>query len=257
MKKIILLFVLLFTLIFVGCGAKAEADYSGTKLPEASIINNNTVTNQKIYYTVNYRITNEKIEESIKEIEDLILKSNGYVESYNSNYDSDKGKVTSAYYTFRCPTDKLNNLLEYLDENYKIEYKNLSSTNITTQYASNEARITTLKASKEAYLKMLDKSNITVNEIIMIQKEIEAIDTELTELEILKNKYDNLLDYSTIHLSISEEETFVNTYLGYLSTLFIGVFKVLLYLLPFILVAGTILLSVFIYIKKKNKKLKG
>ena len=144
--------------------------------------------------------------------------------------------------------------MTHLDESYKIDYKNLTSTNITTQYASNEARITTLKASKEAYLKMLAKTDITVNEIILIQKEIETIDTELTELEILKNQYDSLLDYSTIRVTITEKESFVNTYLSYLATLFTGIFKILLYLLPFILVAGIVLLCVYIYIKKKDKK---
>lgn len=256
MKKLLLISLFIMAVVLSGCAAKYNPDYSEPSLPE---INNTTsvVTNQKIYYTVDYRIIDSDIVNSIKNIENVVLNLNGYVESYSSNYDSENGKVTSSHYTFRCPTDKLNSLLSSLDENYKIDYKNLTSTNITTQYVSNEARITTLKASKEAYLKMLVKSDITVNEIILIQKEIETIDTELTELEILKNQYDSLLDYSTIRVTITEKESFVNTYLGYLVTLFTGIFKILLYLLPFIFVASVVLLCVYIYIKKKDKKIKG
>jgi len=260
MKKVLFLLVLILLFFgLVGCknsSEKYDPDLSEPSLPEINNISS-AVTNQKIYYTVDYRIIDNDIVNSIKNIENVILDLNGYVESYNSNYDSENGKVTSTHYTFRCPTDKLNSLLTHLDESYKIDYKNLTSTNITTQYASNEARITTLKASKEAYLKMLAKTDITVNEIILIQKEIETIDTELTELEILKNQYDSLLDYSTIRVTITEKESFVNTYLAYLATLFTGIFKILLYLLPFILVAGIVLLCVYIYIKKKDKKIKG
>ena len=71
MKKLLLISLFIMAIVLSGCGAKYDPDYSEPSLPE---INNATsvVTNQKIYYTVDYRIIDSDIVNSIKNIENVV-----------------------------------------------------------------------------------------------------------------------------------------------------------------------------------------
>lgn len=251
MKKTIILFFVIVSLVLVSCGAASE-DYMPNESESSKVTDVANKNNQKIYYTVNYEIDSNDVNKTIENLENELANNNGYVESSNYNY-SENSEIIRVYYIFRCPTEKLDEFILFIDNECEVGYKNISSTNITTQYASNEARIITLESSKQAYLNMLNKDNLTVSDVIAIQKAIEEIDTELTELNILQEKYDSLLDYSTITIEINKTSSFFETYFGFLGGLVKAIASIILYILPFGIIT---LLIIFLIIKisKKEKK---
>lgn len=259
MKKnsfIVLLFLL--CLFLIGCGMSGNESEKDTapSIPDNSDDIIDIDVDRKIYYTVSYTVKLKEIEETISSISKKVSEYGGYIEK-SSEWESDSKSYAS--YTYRVPISKLNDFLNFMEENEGIASKNISSDDITLTYSKTEERLKTLNASKNAYLKMLEKENLSISDIISINTRIEEIDTEVNYLENTKAKYDSLLDYATININYNTnfEKTFLEQYLGYLVSFFITFGKVILYALPFVLVAGVIMLFIFIPQRKKNKEQKG
>ena len=249
----VLLFVL--CLFFMGCSMSGNESQNDTapSVPNNSDDVIDIDTDRKIYYTVSYTIKLKEIEEIIFSISKKISEYGGYIEK-SSEWESNSKSYAS--YTYRVPISKLNDFLNFMEDKEGIASKNISSDDITLTYSKNEERLKTLNASKSAYLKMLEKENLSIADIISINTRIEEIDSEVNYLKNTKAKYDSLLNYATININYNTnfEKSFLEEYLGYLVSFFITFGKVVLYVLPFALVAGVIILLVFIPQRKKNKK---
>ena len=252
MKKILItLCLFIFSFMLVSCGAESGAgDYSG----EMGNDGNNVVieTNRKIYYTGKITITTKKADEVSNRISNKVKEYNGYASSISYNdYEYSKTIVI----TYRIPTEKLNNFLDDVDKEKGVTSKSITSTDITTNYNKAAARLEVLKTSRAAYLKALAEAT-TQGEIIGINDKIEKIDTEILELTMTLESYDNLLDYSTITITYTTEKepSFFGEYFEYVGDFFVGLGKTILYLLPPALTGGTITLIVLLIVRKVTKK---
>lgn len=247
MKRFIL-FLLLIMLLLVGCSKSENFDGGSSELG-----NNNVVveTTRKIYYTVNISLDCENVNNTIDIINSKVQELNGYMS--NSTLEDDYGFVV-----FRVKTEKLDVFLDYLDSTFtsSITRKSISSTDITTSYNKAQARLEVLNASRLAYLEALKKAT-TMADIIAINTRIEEIDSEILELDYELSSYDNLIDYSTIKVSLNmvEKDNFFMNYLVYLGNVFKYIGIAILYLLPFGAIGGGITLLV-LKLDKHKKKIK-
>ena len=248
-NKILIGFLSLLALS--SCGA----DNSGVEsLPGVdSSIDNGVVieTTRKVYYVVDYSINSKDYSEIKNNIGKEVTTLGGYIEKSKDDDDS-------SYYTYRVPTTKLDTLLAYIDTNGKeISYKNVSSYDITSSYSDVEARIEVLEATRDSYLTLLADPSITTNDIIMIRRELDDINSELLSLNKQQAYYDNLLDYSVINVSYYKEatSTFGSRYWKYVGDVFVFTGKAILYAIPLLIVPGTITGCVFLglFINKKVK----
>lgn len=258
-KKFIKLIALLFGLTLASCGAQG-----GDYIPNEGGINDNvntetnnnvvTDTNRKVIYTVNYSINGENVMDVKNLVNNKVIELEGYTSSSDET-------LKQAKVIYKIPTDKLNQFLDYIDSFEGIGSKQISSSDITSSYAYVEAKIQTLLASREAYVKILETENLTRSEIMQINDKIAEIDTELLKINNEKASYDNSLTYSTVTINyyVSEKEqaqpTFFSEYGNYLATFFTGLLKLVLYMLPVLLVIGGIFSSIFfpIYVRNKRK----
>ena len=126
------------------------------------------------------------------------------------------------------------------------------------KYTSNEARITVLNASRAAYVKLLEEENISYSDIIQINDKIANIDTELLNLRLMQEKYDNLVDYSTVRVNFNNNReirsNFFTEYLDYLEEFFVGVFRFVMYSIPVVILLGGVSLAIVLPIVHKKKK---
>lgn len=259
-KNVILgLFLLLLVSVLVLTGCKKSSDSSNRESAEASYdsISSSINDGRKKYFTVNYKIETDDANSAIKKINKLVTDYNGYIEE--SNYTPSDNK---AYYTLRIPTEKLDEFMSKFEDSEGVAYKSIEETDVTSSYIDTEARIETLESRINAYKEMLEKDNLTVQEVITINDKIDELNVELTRYKIMKEKYDDLVEYSQVHVSISESNTmiggFFNGYgdyiLGFLEVLLV----IILVLLPFALVGGGItFIIIFSVRKKKQKKMKN
>jgi len=247
MKKTIFLIILVlfFSIFIIGCAANDGVGNLITDGGENGIL---TETTRKIYYIVNIDVESTDVSETIELFTEGATRLNGYVSS-SSITENQSGSIT-----FRVPTEKLNEFLNYVnnDINSNVSNKVINSTDVTTSYNEIDARLEILYTSRTSYLNLLEKAT-TLSDIIMIQTRIEEIDTEILRLEKEKGSYDNLIEYSTINMNINDSgEGFFSNYLSYLLGFITVIGVVLLYLLPVAII--TVLVVIIVKKVKKNKE---
>lgn len=261
-KTLITLFALIFGLTLVSCGENPNGDYipenGGMNEGVNTETNNNVVTdtNRKVIYTVSYSINGDDVMDVKNQVNNKVIELEGYTSSSEET-------LKQAKVIYRIPTEKLNQFLDYIDSFDGVGSKQITSSDITSSYAYVEAKIQTLMASREAYVKILETENLSRSEIIQINDKIAEIDTELLKINNEKASYDNKLIYSTVTINyyvnepVAKEPTYFAKYWSYLKDFFAGLANIILYTLPVILVAGTIFSAIFFpIIAKKRRKVK-
>ena len=261
-KKWFICFVLLLGLFVTGCGKK---NYNGSApnydYNESGSIDTDIYvdTSRKIYYEAYYTFYTKEIEELSKNISNKAGDLNGYTENSSTSYDQTSKECTRAHFVYRVPTSKLNDFIDYLETFEGITSSSLTSTDITSSYEANEARLETLNARLDAYNKLLKDEHLSRTEIIQIESRIDEITSELTKLNNLKEKYDGLLEYSTVTITLTntkqtKKTSWISEYLDYLKEFVSILFNIIMYTLPFALIAGTVLFIILYTKARKNKK---
>ena len=244
MKRLLkTIFILLFGVLLFGCSAPGDVGTNNNETNNSVVIE----TSRKIVYTVDYSIEGVEALQLKDEIYDKVVSLNGYMASGEETF-------TSATIVYKVPTYNLDAFLDYIDSLDGVGSKIVNSNDITSQYSYVEARISTLKASKNAYLTLLQDSSLSRSDIIEINDKLDEIDTELITLNAQKAQYDNQLDYSKVTIKYNAKEKFINEYFTYLGEFFKGLGIAVLYMLPVLLVAFCIFSSIFFPIKLKNKR---
>lgn len=116
----------------------------------------------------------------------------------------------NSYYaslTVRVPSDQFETAmagLKGLALYTESEYTNAD--NITEVYMDLEARLNNLKAEEEQYLAILEKA-VTVEETLQVTDYLSNVRYEIESAEGQLKYYDTNVDYSSINLSLTEDES--------------------------------------------------
>ncbi|MCR5597802.1 MAG: DUF4349 domain-containing protein [Lachnospiraceae bacterium] len=162
-------------------------------------------TNRKLIRTVSLNVETQEFEALRNDIESRIKALGGYVEDgyvYNGNIYSE-GSLREATMTVRIPSDKLEEFLNMVAENSNVVTQNESVRDVTLDYVDMDSRKSALKAEEKRLLEMLESAD-TVEDMIYIEDRLANIRYETESIESQLRTYDNLVDYSTVNLTISE-----------------------------------------------------
>ena len=212
---------------------------------------------RKIVYTVDYTLSTQNFTEVAQEVSSYAFSLNGYISSSESS-------SSYYYFEFKVPVEKLNTFLNYMEEenNEHIIRQNISTEDVTTSYNEIASKIEVLTASKAAYVAILNNNDLSYEDIITINKEIEDINAELLKLNKDLSSIESITDYATIHITIRQPTphelkgnlSFLNSYINYLKDVGVFLFEFILYTIPFALIAGIVITIVYIVRKRKYNK---
>ena len=76
---------------------------------------------------------------------------------------------------------------------------------VTAKYVDTEARIASLRAEQESFLKLMERAE-TVEEILQIQSYLTDVNYQIESYTAQLNTYKSLVSYSTLRLDITEVE---------------------------------------------------
>ena len=212
---------------------------------------------RKIVYTVDYTLSTENFTEVAQEVSSYAFSLNGYISS---------SETSSSYYyfEFKVPVEKLNTFLNYMEEenNEHIIRQNISTEDVTTSYNEIASKIEVLTASKAAYVAILNNNDLSYEDIITINKEIEEINAELLKLNKELSSIESITDFATIRMTIRQPTphelegnlSFLNSYINYLKDIGVFLFEFILYTIPFALIAGIVITIVYVIRKRKHNK---
>lgn len=280
------LVLVLITTLLAGCGAASydTANKGAAAAPEAGAVSDGladqaygsaesvTPQNQKLIRTLYLDAETEDMDTLLPQIQEKTAQLGGYMEGreiYNgSSYSG--SRYRRATLTIRIPAEKLDEFVAQVAEHSNIVSNRETTEDVTLQYVATESRIKALQTEQDRLLELLAKAE-TMEDLLQIESRLTDVRAELEEVTSQLKLYDNLVDYGTIHLELSEvveytepepESGWARMGNGFVKSLkgvgngFKEFFIFLIAALPYLVVIAAIAIGVLLLIKRRIKKKK-
>ena len=221
-KKGLQVILCLFTAVtLMGCGSSSydataeyensantksmSADFYGETVEESfsnaeSGTTTNVATNRKLIRTVNMDVETEEYDKLLETLMQRLEALGGYAESFSTNGN---GSNRNGNITARVPKDKVDEFLQVIEGASNITYRHEEVEDVTLNYVDMESRKKMLQKEQDRLLEFLDEAE-TLEDIITLESRLTEVQYELERMESQLRSYDNLIDYSTVHISIDE-----------------------------------------------------
>lgn len=228
-KRIRILGVLLAVSLLTGCGGSAKDSASSAPKEEAAVeeyyeaedmiveestaagvetgatVSETPQVNRKLIRTFDIQIQTKEFDSVLTGLQEKVNELGGYIEqssldsgsSYYSHYNR------YSYMTVRIPSDKLDQFISNVKENANVTNISESTEDITLSYVDVESRKKALETEQGRLLELLEKAE-TVEDIITIESRLSEVNYQLESYTSRLRTMDNQVDYSTVHINISE-----------------------------------------------------
>ncbi len=177
----------------------------------ANLSENQYSGNRKLIRTFNIDVETLDFEKFISDIKSEVASLGGYIEnssvSGNSyNYSSNR----NANFTCRIPSGKLDEFVNTVGGLGNVTFSYEDTTDVTLNYVDTEARIKSLQTEYDQLLELLAEAE-NIDTIILLQQRLTEVRYQLESYESQLRTYDNLVDYSTVHLNVNEVKRVTST----------------------------------------------
>ena len=159
---------------------------------------------QKIILYLNYEIETLEFDRSAAALEALCTQLGGYIQdSYRSGDSINYDNLHNASYTFRIPSDRLDDFRTGAEAVGTVTSVSTSSENVTEQYYDIESRLASLRTQEERLLALMEKSE-TLTDVIELEQALADVTYEIESLTGKLRHFDSLVDYSTVRVQLNE-----------------------------------------------------
>ncbi|WP_103863637.1 DUF4349 domain-containing protein [Aquimarina sp. I32.4] len=231
---------------------------------EAKIRNKGVHTVQKIIRNANCRIKVKNVEKATKLARKVALNYLGYVSDErftNTNYTKEN------HFTIRIPKNEFNIVLDSICGLAEfVDYKNITTVDVTEEYIDISSRLKTKQEVKERYETILRNKAKTVEDILKAEEKLSEIQEEIESAQGRLNYMRSKVSYSTIQIDLYEtiipkeepdtyEPDFLNKAKKGMSfgwSIIKNLTLLLFYIWP-LLIVGTFIFTYFKWIRKAKK----
>lgn len=272
----ILLSVILLLSLLAGCSASklngstgnVGMDSDNLSKPENGA-QSSTPENRKLVRKMWLNGETEDLDALLANIDQRISALSGYVEDrnvYNGNANTTRSRYASL--TVRIPVEKMDSFVSQVSDVSNIIYQRETAEDVTLSYIATQSRITALETEQARLLELLSEAE-TMADLLAIEARLTTVRTELEEVTSQLRLYDNLVDYGTIYLEISEvreytqeepENFWERIAAGFVESLqnigtgFAEFFAFLVISSPYLLLIGGIVIIILLIVRHRSKK---
>ena len=227
--------------------------------------------NRKWIITVNMAAETEDLETLLASLDKKIAGLNGYVEDQNiyngSSYSS--RRYRSASMTVRIPADSVDQFTQDVSGISNVVRSNKNLEDITLTYTATESRVKALQTEEARLLELMAMAK-NMEDLLLIEKRLTEVRTELEQVTSQLRLYDNLIDFGTIHLNLQQVTKFTDTTQeptvwqrigsGFLESLegigdfFVEIFVWIVVASPYLAILAVIVIVTVLLVKKASKK---
>ena len=167
------------------------------------------VQNQKLIRTMNLDTETEDLDALLAALDQKIRSLGGYVEQKNVRNGSASAtrRYRYANLTIRVPVGQLDAFVEHISGVSNVVSYSESAEDITLSYVATQSRIIALETEQTRLLELLAKAE-NMTDLLQIEQRLTDVRTELEQVTSQLRLYDNLVDYGTIELSITEVQEY-------------------------------------------------
>ncbi len=164
------------------------------------------VAERKLIRKIYLSTETEDMDPLLAAIDSKVSALGGYMESREvytgsryASYDSRR----HADLVIRIPKDKLDEFVAHVGKESNITSSNETSDDVTLTYVAVQSRMTALQKEEARLLELIDKA-ANLSELLELEKRLTEVRTDLENVTSQLLLYDNLVDFGTIEISISE-----------------------------------------------------
>ncbi|MDR0220783.1 MAG: DUF4349 domain-containing protein [Lachnospiraceae bacterium] len=162
--------------------------------------------NRKLIKNANVDVETEYFDDLLAGIDERVKMANAYMENYNvSNNSRYYGTSNNryAYMTIRVPAASYDWFLNEVARISNVLNRSESTRDVTLEYVDMDSRKKVLTIEHDNLMEIMAQAD-TVEDMITVRNRISDVRYEIERMESQLRTYDNLVDYSTIYLSVSE-----------------------------------------------------
>lgn len=284
-QKHILSLILAGAMLFVllsGCGAKtahrdeqdmeyrSNAMAAGDAAPDIAVDPMTLPENRKWVITLDISAEAEDLDASLAAVSEQVQALDGYVEdqSRHNGSSSSAYRYRSAEWTIRIPADRESEFMAAMDKSANVVSSNRSVEDITLTYVDTESRLQALETEEARLLELLSQAE-TMSDLLEIESRLTDVQYEKESYASRLRRFDNQVDYATIHLSMQEVKEYTPTEeltlwqrisTGFMDSLrglgdgIVEISALFLIYLPYIAVIGLIVFLLIFFIRRAEKK---
>lgn len=217
-KLLIVLFALAITIALSGCASKDEsAVYNRSETPYLSDelgdveydVEPNSDTSEPLSDSNIPALADRKIIYKadilliVDDLEALKTTLATLINDYSAYYDEYEETTTKLIINLRVPSANYHNFIDDIAAEGEVASMGQSAEDITNNYSTFEARKEALEAQHAAVLSLLDDA-VDLSDILTLRAELANIESELNNIGKTLDNYDDLVDYSSIKLTVSK-----------------------------------------------------
>lgn len=162
------------------------------------------VQGRKIIKNGDLSIQTREFDEFLEHLNRSILAMGGYVQSSGISGNSyNRNRMRSADITARIPAENLDAFCDQVSSLGNVTNKKLYTQDVTLTYVDLESHVKALRTEQQTLMALLEKAE-TVEDIITIQSRLSDVLYEIESYESTLRTFDDQINYSTVHLSVSE-----------------------------------------------------
>lgn len=166
---------------------------------------NNVPDQRKIIKSANMEVETLEFDRALNLLQGKINAYGGYIESSNVRGTSlfNENSTRNAHYTLRIPSKEFSNFMMDMNTIGNIISQGTFGSDITSQYFDTDAHLKALKIQEDRLLDILRKAEI-IEDVISLERELSNVRYEIESLTGSIRRWDNLVDYATLNISIYE-----------------------------------------------------
>ncbi len=159
---------------------------------------------RKLVRTADLTLRTQSFEADAERIDALIQELDGYTESRYQYGDEQEGATRTLSLTARVPQESLDAFLDSLETIGRMVSRSESVTDLTVQYADNEARLATLREKLNRLNELLSQAQ-SVSDLVEIESAISDTQYEIDSYETSQRSIDRRADMSAVYVTLQEE----------------------------------------------------
>ena len=188
---------------FDGFYEDSMGSVESTSKPGSSNSNSgNVADNRKIIEEYEMTIETKEFDNLLPLIKEKAKELGGYIES--SSTDNNRYS-RYAYFTIRIPQGSSEKFNGFISENSNVIYSETKTTDVTLTYVDIQSRIASYQAEKAKLEELMDKAT-NLSDVLQIQNRLTDVIYQIESYESKLRTYDNLIDFTTVDLTIREVE---------------------------------------------------
>lgn len=180
--------------------------------PTSSTTSSSTPSYQKKIRNLEMYAETEDMDTLLANVDARVNELGGYVEQkevYRGSAYADR-VYRSAYLTLRIPAEQADHFVKTVGEVSNITSTTEAVDDVTLQYVATESRITALTTEETRLLELLAQAE-NMEDLLLIEARLTEVRAELEEYTSQLRLFDNLVNYATIRLHISEVKEYTPT----------------------------------------------